>query len=109
MDTSERYIKMCESAEDIQRFWNFENGDYVFDLLDGETMVWFGYPPEKDIKVVWLPRQDQLQELCINFYTQNLKVSMSEAFIHFLGWHSTCLKKSHDTGFIIGKNVNVKK
>jgi hypothetical protein len=25
MDVSEKYIKMCESAKDIQRFWNFEN------------------------------------------------------------------------------------
>jgi hypothetical protein len=39
MDTSEKYIKVCESAKDIQRCWNLENGDYIFDPADGEASV----------------------------------------------------------------------
>jgi hypothetical protein len=104
MDTSEKYIKMSESAKDIQRFWNFENRDYVFDPYDGETMVWFGYPPEEYIKVVWLPRQDQYQKICIDFYIQNMGISRNEAFFHFLEWYADCLKESHIIGCKNGKN-----
>ena len=37
VDTSEKYIKMCESAKDIQRQWNFKIEDYIFDPADGEA------------------------------------------------------------------------
>jgi hypothetical protein len=103
MDTSEKYIRMCESAKDIQRLWNFENGDYIVDLSDGETMVWFGYPPKEYIDIVWLPRQDQYQELCINFYIRDMGMSRDEAFFHFLGYYAGYLKESYDTGYRIGK------
>jgi len=45
MDTSEIYIKMCEKAEEIQ------NQKQLFDLEDF-------YEDQ-----IWLPRQDQLQEM----------------------------------------------
>lgn len=102
MDTSEKYIRMCKEAEEIQLLWNFENGDYVFDPLDGEVMVWFGYSPKESLEVVWLPKQDQYQEICIDFYVQNMRMSRNEAFAHFLGWYASCLKESCDTGFTIG-------
>jgi hypothetical protein len=38
MDISEKYIKMCESAKDIQLQWNFKCEDYIFDPADGEAM-----------------------------------------------------------------------
>ena len=74
MDTSEEYIKMCEAAEEIQGAWEVEEGDYFAEwipertkhklpiifcgIVDGETV------PERDkFKSVWLPRQDQLQEI----------------------------------------------
>ena len=37
MDTSEKYIAMCESAKDIQWQWNFKIEDYIFDPTDGEA------------------------------------------------------------------------
>ena len=58
MDTSEKYIKMCESAKDIQRQWTFKIDDYVFDPADGEARVWFGYPSKEYSEIIWLPRQD---------------------------------------------------
>lgn len=104
MDTSEKYIRMCREAKEIQHLWNFENGDYVFDPSDGEIMIWFGYPPKDPLEVVWLPKQDQYQKICIDFYIQNMKMSKNEAFFHFLGWYASCLKESYDTGCNIGKN-----
>jgi hypothetical protein len=66
MDISEKYIKMCESAKDIQLQWNFKCEDYIFDPADGKARVWFEYPSKEEI--IWLPKQDQLQEICINLY-----------------------------------------
>lgn len=72
MDTSEVYIKMCEKAEEIQElrvptttqspysFW--QEGDYYF--LDKEPSVYsFHWSPHHISNAVWLPRQDQLQEM----------------------------------------------
>lgn len=104
MDTSRKYIKMCESAKAIQCQWIFNFEDYIFDPADGEARVWFGYPSKEYDEIIWLPRQDQLQEICINFYMQNLRISRHEAFFHFLGWYASCLKETYDIGRNIGKN-----
>lgn len=104
MDTSEKYIRMCREAKEIQRLWNFENGDYVFDPSDEEIMVWFGYPPKDPLEVFWLPKQDQYQEICIDFYIQNMRMSRNEAFFHFLGWYASCLKESYNNGCNFGEN-----
>lgn len=104
MDISEKYIRMCREAKEIQRLWNFENGDYVFDPSDGEIMVWFGYPPKDPLEVFWLPKQDQYQEICIDFYIQNMRMSRNEAFFHFLGWYASCLKESYNNGCNFGEN-----
>jgi hypothetical protein len=104
MDTSEKYIKMCEFAKEIQHQWNFKIEDYVFDPADGEARVWFGYPPKENSEIVWLPRQDQYQEICVNFYMQNLSISKHEAFFHFLGLYASWLKETYDTGRNMEKN-----
>jgi hypothetical protein len=83
---------MCESAKDIQLQWNFKCEDYIFDPADGEARVWFGYSSKEEI--IGLPRKDQLQEICMNSYIHNLRMSMDEAFFHFLEWYATCLKKA---------------
>jgi hypothetical protein len=56
---------MCPLAKEIQQKWSYENGDYVFDPFDGEASVfWF----HSDVsECIWLPRQDQLKEICIEF------------------------------------------
>ncbi len=46
MDTSETYVKMCEKAEEIQS---------LMPKIIGS--------PEEENRKVWLPRQDQLQEM----------------------------------------------
>jgi len=84
MDTGEQYIKMCRGIKDIQDSWVIEVGDFVCaKKLDHFTKVILDkfFPPEPPICVIdadmvlergrpylrsvflWLPRQDQLQEL----------------------------------------------
>ena len=71
MDTSETYIKMCEKAEEIQRGHKPE----LYDLRavwipkqqrtppDGTAMLGEYKVYEIDEFGIWLPRQDQLQEM----------------------------------------------
>jgi len=89
MDTTEKYIKMCEKATEIQGhkfilgdyFCYSEDKDYVyiitstFDTQGGGTLLRGHSVNHKDIwdekevhsqfsdKPVWLPTQDQLQEM----------------------------------------------
>ena len=71
MDTSETYIKMCEKAEEIQAQNNsttihkyLKHGDYSY--WNGVTVI---CSKDYDLflsqfdRVIWLPRQDQLQEM----------------------------------------------
>ena len=66
MDTSETYIKMCAKAEKIQQGWGLFDGDFIY-----YTDVWkqFSgvsvYPAINQFRstYIWLPRQDQLQEM----------------------------------------------
>ena len=50
MDTSETYIKMCVKAEEILPYYDIEPEDF---LGNSKTRK----------ESVWLPRQDQLQEM----------------------------------------------
>lgn len=83
MDTSEKYITMCQMAKEIQKYWlkNRHAGDWVFDpgTLPYEITVYGGwYVLREDGWIervgeidnetwlgdeIWLPRQDQLQKI----------------------------------------------
>ena len=52
MDTSETYIKMCEKAENILPHINIEPEDFMMNGSRGSMGA-----------SIWLPRQDQLQEM----------------------------------------------
>ena len=60
MNTSETYIKMCERAVEVQN-----NRVYDFDARINRGIVLHGSGDLYycDQSVVWLPRQDQLQEM----------------------------------------------
>ncbi len=70
MDISETYIKMCDCPEIQGR--TFIQGDYYgyWYIVEGETLphgngwnIWVD-SPEYDVPGgIWLPRQDQLQEM----------------------------------------------
>lgn len=47
---------------------------------------------------LWLASQDQLQEICINFFIQNLRISEFEVFLRFLEWYSRCLRTTFENG-----------
>lgn len=80
MDTSKEYIKMCEKAEEIQKRWGAVKGDvYCFkgENYDSSSM---GYIPYKQKAAVWLPRQDQLQEM-----VRNMPVDLPLSAIGWIG------------------------
>ena len=76
MDTSSNYIKMCENAKVIQKQWKPAFGDFFVSMSSGlispcQTIVSDLETKEdylRSIKAVWLPRQDQLQEILIGQY-----------------------------------------
>ena len=63
MDISKQYIKMCESAKEIQKLVQ-DN----FDGTYGSEKDFWGYSERKD-RLVWLPRQDQLQKMLKDTHT----------------------------------------
>uniref|UniRef100_A0A6M3KXM3 Uncharacterized protein n=1 Tax=viral metagenome TaxID=1070528 RepID=A0A6M3KXM3_9ZZZZ len=82
MDTSEQYIKMCEKAEEIQASRKFECGDC---MVTGDNLIMIRRLSDEgdyflasllprghnfllisNKNVIWLPRQDQLQEMVID-------------------------------------------
>ena len=76
MDKSPHYIKMCESAKVIQKQWKPEFGDFFVSMSLGLTSPCQPIMSDlekkvsylKVIKAVWLPRQEQLQEMVIENY-----------------------------------------
>lgn len=88
MDTTEEYILMCKSAEEIQDYYitkhksNLKIGDivYVRSINDIAT-VYAVYATQKGH---WLPRQDQLQDLCNT--TPELKLSSVSLIAMFSHW-----------------------
>ena len=79
MDTTKEYIKMCEKAEDIQQLWKQSIGDYDVEP-DDYTVCMITVLSEKafgtrDKNSIWLPRQEQLQELVDNI---DITISKSE-------------------------------
>ena len=63
MDTSKEYIKMCD-CEEIQKEWKPQSGNFVFDEhCCKDSFIFHNHP--LSIYAVWLPQQDQLQEIII--------------------------------------------
>lgn len=69
MDTSETYIKMCEKATELQEVWDIRFGDFHCGKGETEVLLLINRPEDRGndyiIKSfgIWLPRQDQLQEM----------------------------------------------
>ena len=84
MDTSEQYIKMCEKAEEIQVYKTHRQTDmYLHKGIDGDEVM-AGYNLAYVANSIWLPRQDQLQEMVglidgVNYHYQDLER-------HFYEW-----------------------
>jgi hypothetical protein len=79
MDTSAEYNKKCTAAREVQEDWKINAWDYCFCYRDKKVVVISGYEIDggyyghgvydEEIegcgfdKHIWLPRQDQLQEM----------------------------------------------
>ena len=81
MDTSERYIRMCGQADDMQEVWKPQDfdvvmGEYVSTIKEWKVVQGIGEASIKPFfttagkwawyrrdELIWLPRQDELQAL----------------------------------------------
>ena len=76
MDTSKEYIAMCKAANEIQKVWEPEIGDFTdrgivnatgLGTVDGDEIFELSGKDFIGIDLIklrmWLPRQDQLQEM----------------------------------------------
>lgn len=69
MDTSKKYIEMCKTVKEIQDKWMPEYGDFYEDHHNIRKTI--GTLAEKEfisrrplpLPFIWIPRQDQLQEI----------------------------------------------
>jgi hypothetical protein len=85
MDKSSHYIKMCESAKVIQKQWKPDFGDFFVSMLLGLTSPCQSIASDlekkvsylKKLKAVWLPRQDQLQEMVIEKYATSWDLAIA--------------------------------
>jgi hypothetical protein len=76
MDKSTHYIKMCENTKVIQKKWKPEFGDFFVSMSLGMASPCQPIISDLEkkvsyletIKAVWIPRQDQLQEVVIEKY-----------------------------------------
>jgi len=82
MDTTDKYIKMCEEAKKLQEQWKMERGDFYIIpfaargysspiLLDRKyrdyrQLSW----THLNAKLIWLFRQDDLEKMIKNFHYQ---------------------------------------
>lgn len=70
MDTTEKYIKWCKKAEEVQKEWRIQKGDWSHHPYRNETeliltSILINVCHCKSCIRIWLPRQDQLQEMII--------------------------------------------
>lgn len=87
MDASNRYVLMCQKADEVQTLWSPKQCDFIISLSDLEEGVSFCRPAESLVQVInmyyneqdgeqyllecdelkeqaiWVPRQDQLQKI----------------------------------------------
>ena len=85
MDTTEKFIAMCK-AKEIQSRWRPADGDfYVYSVVikDPQIMIRsakFGIEPMDLSQWIWMPRQDQLQDMLSATVTIGYMIVGLEAF-----------------------------
>ncbi len=80
MDLSKEYIRMCERATEVEKTWSYLVGDFYYDkgstyvsregrhegavsIVETHTLSDMVEGNFMRSKTVWMPRQDQLQEM----------------------------------------------
>ena len=78
MDTSKEYMIMCHNAKEIREIWKPVEGDFYYSRRNGNSvltndLIFLGDKVLGRLKVdcLWLPRQDQLQEMIIGRYVRH--------------------------------------
>ena len=85
MDTTEKYIKMSDN-KDIQSLWVPADGDfYVYFIVDHDPQIFIrsarhGVDPVDSSHWIWLPRQDQCQDILTPNMTLGYMVCGLDAF-----------------------------
>lgn len=112
MDTSKQYIAMCDCPE-IQDKWEFKQGDFYKDKVSLEVLDEDveGYTTDncqtytreyliqeiKDYEAIWLPRQDQLQEMLMNEpYPKTPAIGRLQDLTNFVHTTPYCQEKSEE-------------
>ena len=88
MDTTKEYIKMCEKAVEIQKlrcevYSKLYCGDF-YKGIGGKVRVCVEASKYLD-KGVWLPRQDQLQEMLPDRFSNRNPAILAEKFSKYIG------------------------
>ncbi len=110
MDTTPEYIKMCEKAEEIQslKLKPIYMMQSETNLLYEDNDIWYIFVLDKSkkswlIKKIWLPRQDQLQEMVIGIDNEyHLLTSFYNFCSHFTHrsfeklWFSFVMKEKYN-------------
>ena len=91
MDTTKQNILMCEKAEKIQKEWKLCVGDFCFKKERRDN--WVEVADYQDVaegmnikRYIWLPRQDQLQEI----YRKAVKCSKGKSATFRLAMDISC-------------------
>ena len=99
MDTSKTYIKMCDCPE-IQGQWKLTSIDFHgIPCADTHDVTGITFKPYKDSKkvknvvTIWLPRQDQIQEM-LEKHENTL-----DLLVHFYGFATLNESLSFDDRF----------
>ena len=121
MDTTETYIKMCEKAEEIQANRPLPSIQVVDEkLVDNWKMVYFdeGYLIDNrgnwwaDTRpdTIWLPRQDQLQEMVLESEHYGWLPHLCQNFAEFLSPYQLAdtLSRRSDHWAALGEMLDVK-
>jgi hypothetical protein len=111
MDKSETYIKMCEKATEIKNDHEWDNGDWAYWPKNGDV-----YPlcdnrensvqEQGSMGYVWLPRQDQLQEIvCDKFRLQmpGFMVNDLNCWNAHIEWHKITSMEQLWLAFVMSK------
>ena len=91
MDVSSNYIKMCEKAVEIQEPWVISGrniGDFYYNLHTHHRDIWKAHNKLASDFDIWLPRQDQLQEIYCAEYAFGLRWFYEFAIVNQIKFNS---------------------
>jgi hypothetical protein len=87
MNTTDKYIEMCEKATELQREIQITNCGFRYIKNYVYYGIFGGNDGVRDVvkKTIWLPRQEQLQEIWLNRSDNSSSIlSMIDCFNNFI-------------------------